>query len=375
MLPAGSYRTNENYGYFEALIPTVTLSNHASCLLPLPNGDRLCVWFGGSDEGNADISIYQSKYSSKENKWNIARQITFDSDRSEQNPSLFKKNNGEIWLVYTAQLARKPEREELFNLQYTSEIRKKVSKDNGETWSDYEVLFSREGSFCRQPIQVLNSKRWVFPNWICFNDTSKNGTDITVVQISDDEGETWKEVEIPESQGLVHANIVEIDPGYLVALFRSRYADYIYRSVSDDNGDSWTVPERTSLKNNNSSISAIKLPSGRIAVAFNDFHVNDEKRTVIWPFERPSISVAVSDDGGITWPWKRIVEPGDGFYGTGNVRSNLRYEYPYLTLDSEGNVHITYSYRSRICIKHNMFTEGWIYGVYQEATGDCKLWK
>lgn len=59
-------------------------------------------------------------------------------------------------------------------------------------------MFARPGSFCWQKIQVLSSGRWVFGNWICFPDQTRNGSDITVVQISDDEGKTWPYMRIIE---------------------------------------------------------------------------------------------------------------------------------------------------------------------------------
>ena len=45
----------------EALIPNPFDSCHAADLLELPNGDLLCCWFAGSNEGNADISIVLSR--------------------------------------------------------------------------------------------------------------------------------------------------------------------------------------------------------------------------------------------------------------------------------------------------------------------------
>lgn len=366
---------NESRDITESIIPTSFKSNHASCMLETCDGNLLCVWFAGSDEGNADISIVRSIFDCKKGQWEKAEQITFDSNRSEQNPSLFQHPNGEIWLLYTAQLARQKAKEEFFNLQYTSEIRRKISKNQGQTWSDYDVIFERPGSFCRQPIQILSNGRFIFANWICFNDKSKNGTDISVMQISDDQGKTWHSVEVPQSQGKVHANIVEVDKGRLLAFFRSRSADNIYVSESIDYGDTWSVPQRTELNNNNSSISAVKLSGNRIAIAFNDIKFNDDPNIILWPYERPQITIAISEDEGKTFPIKRIAEFGDGFVGKDNLRSNHRYEYPYLFQDKDGNIHLSYSYHNRIGIKHQIFTEEWVYGQPQKIEGDCKLWK
>lgn len=64
--------------------------------------------------------------------------------------------------------------------------------------------------------------------------------DPTAFRISDDQGKSWKLVEMPESNGAVHANVVELEPGKLIALMRSRFADFVYISHSEDNGDTWT---------------------------------------------------------------------------------------------------------------------------------------
>lgn len=42
-------------------------------------------------------------------------------------------------------------------------------------WGEPDVLFAREGSFCRQPIQVLASGRWIFANWLCSDSASRSG--------------------------------------------------------------------------------------------------------------------------------------------------------------------------------------------------------
>ena len=43
---------------FDAFIPSPCVQNHAANLMPLANGDLACVWFGGTQEGMSDISVY-----------------------------------------------------------------------------------------------------------------------------------------------------------------------------------------------------------------------------------------------------------------------------------------------------------------------------
>lgn len=356
----------------EALIPNQFDSVHAADLLELPNGDLLACWFAGSDEGNADISIVVSRLKAGESTWSTGEVVSDDPSRSEQNPSLFLAPNGEVWLMYTAQVSRSPEHNPHFNLQYTAEIRRKVSKDNGYTWGKTETMFSRPGSFCRQKIQVLSSGRWVFGNWICFPDETRNGSDITVVQISDDEGKTWRSVEVPDSAGRVHANLIETEPGKLTALFRSRFADNIYIAYSEDDGESWTSPVPTCLPNNNSSISAIRLSSGNLALIYNAERFNGDVTKTVWPFQRCPVVFAISEDNGKTWPYRRVIEMGEGFVGAYNDINNRRYEYPVMMQGKDGKIHAAYSWGTRRCVKYVCVDEDWIRGkkMLPGAEGD-----
>lgn len=346
----------------EALIPNPYNSCHAADLLELPNEDLLCCWFAGSDEGNADISIVVSRLKAGSSTWSVPVKVSDDPQRSEQNPSLFLTPDGEVWLMYTAQVSRNAVPDAEFNLQYTAEIRRKISKDNGQTWGATETMFGKEGSFCRQKIQVLSNGRWLFENWMCFNDDTHNGSDITVVQISDDQGKSWRTVEIPGSRGRVHCNMVEMEPGKLTALFRSRSADNIYISYSEDFGETWTEPIRTILPNNNSSISAIRLQSGALAVVYNPVRANDDETLTVWPYLRCPVAIAISDDNGETWPYIRVVEAGNGFLGAKNKNCNSRYEYPVMMQKADGIICVAYSFDNRKCVKYVEVTEDWIRG-------------
>jgi predicted neuraminidase len=364
----GKLYKNNLLGTVEALIPNPFNSCHAADLLELPNGDILCCWFAGSDEGNADISIALSRLDKDSSQWSVPFIISDDPNCSEQNPSLFMPDEKEIWIMYTAQKARTKKLPLHFNLQYTAEIRRRKSFDGGRTWNNTDVMFSRPGSFCRQKIQVLSGGRWIFGNWICFNDQTRNGSDITVVQISDDRGKSWKTAEIPKCRGRVHANLLEVNPGKLIALFRSRFADNIYISSSNNSGDTWTPPERTELRNNNSSISAVVLKSGSIALIYNDVSFNSDTSKTVWPHQRCPVTIAISCDKGTSWPYRRIVENGEGFIGPLNDINNRRYEYPVIMQGSDGIIHVAYTWGSRKNIKYVSIDEDWIRGK-QKCSG------
>ncbi|RIW34316.1 exo-alpha-sialidase [Bacillus salacetis] len=340
---------------------------HAPAITKVENGDLLCAWFAGSFEGSPDISIVLSKFNHETQEWNVPEIVSQDDTRSEQNPSFFHAPDNSVWLIYTSQEGRQPDKD---NMQFTSIVKYQKTYDNGETWTEPEVLFSRPGTFARQAIQVLSSGRWIFSTWVCEDSEFGLTNDPTVFQVSDDEGQTWKEVIMPESNGRVHANVIELKDGHLAAFMRSRFADYIYRSESTDNGDTWTVPEPTILPNNNASISAIKLDNGAIAIAYNaNSATSPEKGKVAWPGLRNPVVVSVSEDGGNTWPIGRIIEHAEGFIGAENKTNNSQFEYPTIYQDTEGRLHLVYAYKNRLCVKYNGFSVEDIYGKKRENEG------
>jgi len=360
----------------EGLIPSPAPSNHAPHLAELDNGDLLCVWFGGSDEGAGDIKIYLSRLDADSARWSEPVRLSDDFSRAEQNPALFRTPDGELWLTHTSmetrgctleewqEKLRKKEASGPYAMQHTSVVVRRISRDNGRTWEPAHIWIDKPGSFCRHPVTVTQNGNWLFPVWrSTLDETRQFGHDKSSVYVSKDRGATWTEVEIPGSQGRVHPSIVETDSGKLVAFFRSRNADRIYRSESPDGGESWTVPERTDLPNNNASIHAAKLKSGAIAIVFNQCHANDDPNVVVWPYERYPVTVALSDDDGVTWPYMRIVEPGDQYAGEQNKKFNRRYEYPSILQTKDGMIHIAYAYGNRTHIKYVSFSEDWIRGT------------
>lgn len=366
LTPDGVIYRNETLGTLEALLPPGPwTSAHAPALLETSQGDLLCAWFAGSFEGNRDVSIVCSRLPKGQGQWTVPQQVSQDPERSEQNPSLFQASETEIWAVYTAQLDRVPGKD---NMQFTAVIRRQRSLDGGLHWSQADTLFSRQGSFCRQPIQKLASGRWIFSNWLCSDSANGLGGDPTVFQLSEDQGKTWNTVEMPNSQGRVHANVVELTPGHLVAFLRSREADWIYRSQSLDDGDTWSSPEPTPLPNNNSSISAVKLQSGRVAIAYNPTQrPGTEPGVAVWPGLRCPVAVALSEDGGHTFPLIRYLELGEGFAGAENCGNNRQYEYPCLIQARDGSLHLAFAYQNRRGIKWMSFREEDLIGAQRTA--------
>lgn len=366
--PNGVVYRDDFLGVDFALLPTGGKNTaHAPALIETHDGGLLCAWFAGSFEGSGDISIAVSKLDPETQVWQETKIVSKGIDRSEQNPAFFRANDNEIWLIYTSQVSRQEGKD---NMQFTSIIMMQRSFDEGITWEEPEVLFEEEGTFSRQAIQVLSNGRYIFATWLCEDSAEGLTNDPTEFRVSDDKGQSWKRVRMPESNGRVHAQVLEAEPGHLVAFMRSRFADNVYKSESSDYGDTWSVPKATVLPNNNASISAIILDSGEIAMAYNmNAAPHPEFGKVSWPGLRNPVVVSISEDFGETWPVGRVFEQAEGFIGVQNKTNNKQYEYPTLYQDSQGNLNLVYAYRNRLCVKFVRFTKEDLYGAKREVEG------
>ena len=371
-----------------AFLPTTTVQSHAANLAWLPRGDLACVWFGGTQEGVADINIYLSTLPSGGQTWGEPVRLSNDPSRSEQNPVLFTATPQQVWLLYTAQLA---------GHQDTSEVRRRVSRDGGYTWAEPTVLFpatARGGVFVRQPPIRLATGRILVPVFNCLSVPGGDwvgDADTSSVWYSDDDGSTWTEAPVPASTGCVHMNILPRQDGTLWACFRSRWADHIWEATSADDGITWTQPVPTALPNNNSSIQVAAFGDRRAALVFNDSSAADATarrvslydeidddgikadpsrpewptegrdttagdasseggpRTAFWGAPRAPMSLALSLDEGRHWSTLLELETGDGYCLTNNSRDgrNRELSYPTALPGADGDLHIAYTWHRR----------------------------
>lgn len=351
---------------YETLLPSNTPSTHAAFLSPLRDGSLGCVWFAGTKEGQPDVSIYFSRLPKGSDTWTPAEKISDDPTRSEQNPVLFETPNGQLWVMYTSQD---------FNGQETSIVKRRISEDGGQTWGDIEVLFERAGTFIRQPMVVLDNGDWLLPVFSCDpipGERWHGHDDYSAVQISSDAGKTWSRHAVPNSQGSVHMCVVKLAGGELAAFYRSRWADAVYRSTSSDNGRNWSAPQPSVLPNNNSSIQVTALADGQLAIVFNPARASEQTIAAtrvdgapraVWGTPRAPISIALSKDGGLTWPLRRDIADADGFCkdskGDDSDRTNGELSYPTVTQTPDGLIHVAYTHR-RLAIKHVRFPLNWV---------------
>ena len=172
----------------------------------------------------------------------------------------------------------------------------------------------------------------------------------------------------PQGMALVQPTVVRVleeqtlEPSArLVAFFRSRHHDNVFRAESGDDGRSWTIPRPTILPNNNKAVQALTLQSGAVAIVFNNNRGEwkCDRNGVCPDGKMHPMSVALSLDEGHTWPYVRDLQ--SEFDGT------LDFTYPSIVQTPDGSIHITYSWsslRRRTAIRYVRITEQWIKEPY-----------
>ncbi len=355
---------------WDAFIPSPSPQNHAAFLSRRPDGTLACVWFGGTMEGMPDISIHMSVLDEATSQWSPATVLVDDRGRSEQNPLLFNAPDGTVWLLYTSQISGN---------QDTSVVRRRVSQDGGKNFGPAETMIGDAGTFIRQPIVTLSNGDLLLPVFKCRIEAGEKWSgnkDNAGVYRSTDGGKSWLFTEVPNSLGCVHMNIVQINDSHLVAFYRSRWADFIYRTESHDAGASWLTPTPTTLPNNNSSIQCTTLSDGRLAMVYNHSSAADatgrrtslyddledegtptkqstEGRQSFWGAPRAPLSLAFSNDAGLTWSDRQDIDTSDGYCLSNNSvsRANRELSYPVLLEGPDNTLDIAFTW-FRQGIKH-----------------------
>jgi predicted neuraminidase len=335
----------------EALLPTLHPGDsHAANLLELDDGDLLCTWFNGPDEGDPDTNIVLSRLARGSGRWSEPQLLASDPERAEQNPVLAQDAAGTVWLFHPSNTPHD---------QKTARLVVRTSRDRGRTWSEPRTLIEGPGIFVRNPPLALPDGSWLLPAYWC-----RAGGELSTVLISEDGGTGWREHALPDAAHLVQMTAVRREDGSLFAMFRSRAADRIHAAESFDLGRSWTPLTRTELPNNNSAVQLTRLASGAIALVYNDASL--ERDQFRWVGEGPGrrkkalrtpLTLALSEDGGRTWPYRRDVQRADEEYR----ENELGYSYPSVLQTRDGRLHLAYSYL-RKTIKHVRLDENWLRG-------------
>ena len=297
---------------------------HASSIIRLQNGDLLCAWYAATEEKKADQRIVLARRPSGASTWSPPQMI-IGGDLAQGNPVLYQHTDGRVWLIYVDMVL--PEDWDKCRLYIV------YSDDNGATWGGREIVAGFLGLMPRNHPLGLFDGSVVMPLY----DECKGRS---VFLISHDGGDIWElGGDIITEPGNEQATLVQLSDGSLLACMRTRRPDgYIWQSRSTNGGWDWAPAIEMAFPNPDADTELIQLPNKHLLLVFNN------SGTL-----RTPLSVALSTDEGSTWSTLAHLETEPG-----------QYDYPSATVDPDGTIHLTYSWREHERIKHVTFDENWV---------------
>lgn len=314
---------------------------HASTVA-VADGEPVIAWFAGTREGTPDNRIVV---------WRGGTTQVLDTgvEVAHWNPVLATAPDGTLTLF----LKRGPRISEWTTL---------VTRWRAGCWGPVRELVPGDVSGGRGPVKnpplVAPDGRWLAPGSV--EHWGERPRWDPFVDVSPDSGATWVRSPIPVDHTRLRG-AGHIQPALwwgsagAVALMRSTEG-CAHRATSLDGGRTWAPAVPTTLPNNNSGLTAVALPSGRVVCVHNPSAQD-------WGSRCP-LAVSVSDDDGCTWrpamivddgsPWPGVAQrldpsarpgfdPGDAGVVTSGV---AEYSYPSAVLDGT-DLLVTYTWQRR----------------------------
>ena len=382
----------------ELIFPLEHWHNHGSCLVEAPNGDIIVCWFHGSGERTADdVKVEGARLRKGAKAWSARFTMADTPGYPDTNCCMFIDPQGRLWLMWPTILANTwesalmkyristdylgdgapqwsvndvmhvtPGEEFVAAIEAFAERAAATMDKNAlgaergqrvEAWlaslktKASDKLTRRIGWFTRAHPFVLEGKRLIVPLY-------SDGFSISLMNISDDWGQTWHTSTPLIGAGNIQPSLVQRKDGSLYTLMRDNGPPpkRLHQSESRDRGETWSPVTDTDLPNPGSGAEIIGLRNGHWMLASNDLERG-----------RHRLTIQISDDEGKTWKWKRAIEFAED--------ESTRFHYPSILQAKDGTLHASYSLhvekgfeRERDAegnpkakaIKHAHFNEAWV---------------
>lgn len=170
----------------------------------------------------------------------------------------------------------------------------------------------------------------------------------TVIQYSDDAGESWKESESQlvspcypgfngSNEGACEPAIEELQDGRLWMLMRTQ-AGFLYESFSHDNGTTWQPARASRFNSSTGPPNILRDKNGWLVVTWNNCEMPPRHEGQGVYGGRDALHIAVSEDEGRTWRGFREIyldhRRNDSFAKTGDRGT----AYPFGSYTADGKI-------------------------------------
>ncbi|MGQ9553878.1 MAG: sialidase family protein [Anaerolineae bacterium] len=294
-------------------------SCHCASVIAIPGGQLLAVWYAGTYERAKDQAILIARCHSPAFLWESATTVVDTPGKADGNPVLWLDSSERLWLFYVT----------IFGEGWDEcKVYAKCSLD-GYTWQAPITLREELGWMLRAKPLTLADGTVLLPMY--------DERDWSSHVLLSKAGAPWRRfghvTAQQASQGLIQPALVPLADGRVRMYMRTGGpGGFVWRSDSEDGGQTWSYPEPTALLNPNSGIDVLQLRSGPWLLAYNP---SSSQRT--------PLSLALSEDEGASWQPVATVASGPG-----------EFSYPTLAEDEMGIVHLLYTHK-RLAIRHCAF--------------------
>jgi predicted neuraminidase len=317
---------------------------HPASFTELSNGDLYLAFFSGRGEYRDNTAaVFGSRQKSGAKRWSKPEAIARNPFHSLGNAVPWQAPDGIAWLFYVSRYGE---------LWKDSRITAKISRDNAHTWSESFMLTFEAGTMVRSRPIVLPSGEYLLPVYHEVGDDPESvGPNCTsYFLLYDPRTQKWTESNRVRSRlGNIQPAPAVIEGNHLMAFCR-RGGDYngrpdgwLVRTESWDGGKTWSEGVDSPFPNPNAAVDFLRLKSGHHLLVYNNSFS-----------DRTPLSVALSTDGGRTFPHRRdLIADPKGDYG-----------YPTALQTREGRIHVLFTSHGRTVIQKAVFDESFVLGQH-----------
>jgi predicted neuraminidase len=316
---------------------------HASTLVETTSGRLLAAWFGGTEEGHDDVSIWVARH--EDGRWSPGVKVADGVDEKGKrhptwNPVLFQPRGGPLQLYYKVG----PSPREWWGMVIDS-------TDDGRTWSTPRRLPEGIlGPIKNKPVQLADGTIVSGSS----TEAVKGDAWRVHVELSRDGGGTWQKVAVDNREfNAIQPGILKHADGRLQLLCRSKEM-HVPTSWSSDGGRTWSPLAASSLFSINSGGDALTLQDGRHVIVYN---YRDRIGGVPDNYRREALAGIPGAPSGQRARWPLVVSVSkDGVAWTRVVTldeapNRHGYAYPAVIQTRDGKVHVSYTF-NREKVKH-----------------------
>lgn len=294
---------------------------HCACIVEAPNDRLLVSWYVYPEKETKGAQLVMAIKDGPSEAWPDARPIDLGVASSLANPVLFFDPTGTLWLHFVSLKG---------GYWDTAQWCAACSDDLGRTFSRPNAVSTDRGLMVRHSPYFLSSGKGLLP---VYSDRTKR----SFLFESDPPYENWSILYDFGDEPIIQPSLISLKDK-LVMFFRPGEGPrHTWRSLSSDEGKSWSAPVRLPLPNPLSGISALAL-GNRVGLVFNNTTEH----------QRFPLSIAWSDSTLQVWTEATVLDsPG------------FEVSYPSFVVDGHDVVHGVYTYNRKF-IKYVSFDRDWI---------------